>query len=656
MQYKQITRRIGFTLVMLALIFVTVQSVITVIAQSETQPPCMPGDAECSEPLEPSPVSEVIVATTSAPATATDTATFTSTPLPTQTPTTPATFTSTAPPTLTPTATLTATWTTIPSATATHTPSHTPPPTATPLMIFPVTACWADHPTSSTSRWVIENQNPSPLRSNPETKLRFDWYVYVEGLENPVQSATNYDNPGELQLETRRGDWMVVRWHLDEQNQPPVFLGETIAYARPEDSCDSIRITQTAIASITPSATATNTALPTETLLPTETATETLTGTPTDEPTATETPDEPPTPVSETPTDEPTATETPTETFTPTPTPTNDSQIGPTNTPTMEPSPTTVPPEGCDVLVPSGMTEALAAEIETANQSGEATVICLEDDGDYPVNEQYGSISGLPSLLGNITLEGNNAMIRRGLGAPPFRLLHIGSGQANLRNLTLTNGFANAEQGGALLIEDAAVTLEAVQFVGNRAADGGGLFIDESAVTIIGGSLADNEATGSGGGLSIFDTVSSVGLFNVTISGNSAVNGGGVALASGTLVIEGSTISSNLATNGGSFYNVDLGSLTVEGSVITGNSASFAAAGLTQTSFTTVSASCLFDNQTTSGQDFTNAIAAADVEAMNNWWGAEDGPGGVADGSGTSISTGVVYIPFLTSAPSICSP
>jgi hypothetical protein len=300
--------------------------------------------------------------------------------------------------------------------------------------------------------------------------------------------------------------------------------------------------------------------------------------------------------------------------------------------------------------------EAFAQAIDEANQTNATTVICLEENGDYPLMAPLGSISALPSIRSNITIEGNNSLIRRGFSAPAYRLLHISSGQVTVRNLTLTNGFAPNDQGGGLLVEDAELLLNNVTIIGNRAADGGGLFVDESVVTIIGGSLQDNEATSTGGGLGIFDRVSSVGLFSVTISGNSAVNGGGIALASGILHIEDSTVSDNLASNGGSFYNSDMGTLTIRGTVINGNSASFAAAGLTQSSRTTVSESCLVANQTASGADFSNAVVLEPLDAINNWWGAADGPSGVGTGSGTSISSNILYQPFLTRAPAICAP
>jgi len=302
------------------------------------------------------------------------------------------------------------------------------------------------------------------------------------------------------------------------------------------------------------------------------------------------------------------------------------------------------------------MVDEFASSIEEANASGTATVICLEENGDYPLVEPYGNFDGLPALRSNITIEGNNSLIRRGFSVGPYRVLHVEGAQVSIRNLTVTNGYARNDQGGAILVENAELLLDNVLLIGNRAADGGGLFVDESLVTMIGGGFQDNEVTGTGGGLGIFDTVSSVGLFSTTISGNTAVNGGGIALASGTLHVEDSSITGNIASSGGSFYSSDQGRLTINNTVISQNSASFAAAGLVQTSYATISASCLVNNETVSGADLSNAIPIENVNAIGNWWGSADGPGGAGTGSGTTISTSILYNPFLTDAPTICAP
>ena len=63
----------------------------------------------------------------------------------------------------------------------------------------------------------------------------------------------------------------------------------------------------------------------------------------------------------------------------------------------------------------------------------------------------------------------------------------------------------------------------------------------------------------------------------VTLSGNTAVNGGGV-FNTGTVVVTDSTIAGNSATNGGGLYNE--GTATLTACTISGNSATDSGGGL----------------------------------------------------------------------------
>jgi len=212
MQYSRHSKTIGLLVLMLILGVFAIQGVFTIFAQTEQ---CSPEQQDCEDRVVPPPSQVLIVTdepstTTSVPsATATATVTASATLTSTATSTSTSTATATSTNTTTATATHTPTWTWTPSPTFTLTPSNTPPPTATPLVIQPVTACWVDDPSPGTSRWIIENPNPSPVRANPETKVRFDWFVFVDGQPEPIQSGTNYDNPTKLELQTRAGDRMV---------------------------------------------------------------------------------------------------------------------------------------------------------------------------------------------------------------------------------------------------------------------------------------------------------------------------------------------------------------------------------------------------------------------------------------------------------------
>jgi parallel beta-helix repeat protein len=91
-------------------------------------------------------------------------------------------------------------------------------------------------------------------------------------------------------------------------------------------------------------------------------------------------------------------------------------------------------------------------------------------------------------------------------------------------------------------------------------------------ITITGGNATGAYPNNAGGGIFKFDGDY---LFNVTISGNSAINGGGMA-NEGSIgqLMQNVTISGNRAINqGGGIYNTDATQITLEGVTISGNTA-----------------------------------------------------------------------------------
>ncbi len=143
-----------------------------------------------------------------------------------------------------------------------------------------------------------------------------------------------------------------------------------------------------------------------------------------------------------------------------------------------------------------------------------------------------------------------------------FRILEINNGTATAVNvaisgLTLTGADVphsppmGSTEGGAILNREN-LTIDRVAIVANRARFGGGIHLHPAATVTISNSLiAGNVASQNGGG------VHSSGIFfatNVTISGNSAVAGGGIVSAAVTptparLELRHSTVTGNTATS-----------------------------------------------------------------------------------------------------------
>ncbi|MBR0281635.1 MAG: hypothetical protein IJQ81_08590, partial [Oscillibacter sp.] len=137
-------------------------------------------------------------------------------------------------------------------------------------------------------------------------------------------------------------------------------------------------------------------------------------------------------------------------------------------------------------------------------------------------------------------------------------------------------------QGGALFTaEKYDLTVKNGEFTNNTAGDGGAIAAlskedAPSTLRIIGGVFKSNSANGGDGGavkIGGYGTLSMSG--SLTISENSAKNGGAVIAAPYAKVTFASgTMSGNSATEGSAFYMEDNASLTVSGGTVDGNKAS----------------------------------------------------------------------------------
>ncbi len=158
--------------------------------------------------------------------------------------------------------------------------------------------------------------------------------------------------------------------------------------------------------------------------------------------------------------------------------------------------------------------------------------------------------SPLPHLDGSIAIQGPGAdrlTIRRNTGGT-YRIFTVNpSAIVSMSGLTLTNGNAGGEtvqNGGAILVDHAAVSLTSCVIVGNSAINGGGIYSTGSdngaaSLALTGTTISGNAAVGSfGSGGAIFNQGLSGGIANLTFTnctftGNTAqVNGGVVSFGS----------------------------------------------------------------------------------------------------------------------------
>jgi CSLREA domain-containing protein len=170
-------------------------------------------------------------------------------------------------------------------------------------------------------------------------------------------------------------------------------------------------------------------------------------------------------------------------------------------------------------------------------------------------------------------------------------------------------------------------TINGATFEANGPALEGGVIQTGSGVlTITNSRFLNNSATQGG----VFRVESQLNISNSLFVGNRAFVSGGVfvnVFTSSAINVTGSRFINNVAASGGSVSYQDQGTAQFTNSCFVGNN------GVT------------LKNSGRAGLSYS---------ATGNWWGAADGPSGVAPGSGDAVEANTTYSGFLTAAPSSC--
>jgi uncharacterized repeat protein (TIGR01451 family) len=196
--------------------------------------------------------------------------------------------------------------------------------------------------------------------------------------------------------------------------------------------------------------------------------------------------------------------------------------------------------------------------------------------------------------------------------------------------LSETHVYRNAAAyGGGLYVLWGRVTLSETHVYSNSAASGGGgVFVESGTATLSETHVYRNATAFSGGGVYVSAGGATLNAYSGEISHNSAFfSGGGVYVALGTATLSETHVLSNTATAGSGLYLEDSGALTATNG-------------------------CLVNNSDFSAEEYTFSGGA--LVATGNWWGAANGPAGAGPGDGDSVSAGVDYAGFQTSAPPGC--
>jgi predicted outer membrane repeat protein len=187
----------------------------------------------------------------------------------------------------------------------------------------------------------------------------------------------------------------------------------------------------------------------------------------------------------------------------------------------------------------------------------------------------YRLTAGLPVISQTLTIDGNNATLKRSTAKAigPFVILRANGGGLTINALNFRNG-----DNAITLTGEAALTLTGGKFIGNSGTDGGAIydFTGGDGTVVTGAQFIANTASGSGG--AIYDNAAMYGaqITDCTFTRNQAgADGGGVYdFSQANDSATGSRFFANrAAAGGGGWFSTDatiLSHVVARGNVATG--------------------------------------------------------------------------------------
>ncbi len=204
------------------------------------------------------------------------------------------------------------------------------------------------------------------------------------------------------------------------------------------------------------------------------------------------------------------------------------------------------------------------------------------------------SLNGAKATLTDCTISGNDSSWGGG------GIYAISTSRLEIFGTTVISGnTTNSFGGGIYMVATSTLILNGGEITGNKAVDGGGLWTATDVTLGSGVSIHDNEATGNGGGIYASGSAHITLLTGNKLSGNTAKGSGGGILLFGSTKLTlsaGAVISGNKAGNGGGVSAGSGSTLILNGGEITGNTANNGGGLWTAVSVTLGSSVSIHDN------------------------------------------------------------
>jgi uncharacterized repeat protein (TIGR01451 family) len=238
------------------------------------------------------------------------------------------------------------------------------------------------------------------------------------------------------------------------------------------------------------------------------------------------------------------------------------------------------------------------------------------------------------NITSNLTITGESRDSTIIDGQSANRIFIISSGyNVIISNITLRNGLANNDNGGAIQNNGGTLTLNNCAFTSNKATRTsywdnndvyGGAIYNTGTLTITNSNFTSNSVTSGSNNYAYGGAIYNSGTLTITgsnFTSNTATTYGGAIINYGTLTITGSNFTSNTAYDGGAISNGDTGtsptgSLTITGSNFTSNTATSAGGAIWTHGTCNVTGSNFTSN---TANDSGGDTAKGSGGAIRNW-------------------------------------